>query len=49
MSTVPLARRALAIAGLGFAPSLKSRHHSVIKAMEPELWGAAKLVPEHQE
>ncbi len=46
MSTVPLTSSALAMAGDGSAPPLKERHHSVTSATEPEMWGAAMLVPE---
>jgi len=49
MSIAVLTINALIKAGLGVAPLLLSRHHSVIKAAPPDTCGAAMLVPEHTE
>ena len=44
-----LTSNALAMAGLGLAPALKLRHHSVASTTAPETWGDAMLVPEQKE
>ena len=48
MGTALFTSSALAMAGLGLAPPLNSRHHSVANAMAPATWGAAILVPEQK-
>jgi hypothetical protein len=43
-----LTSSALAMAGLGLAPALKPRHHSVARTIAPATCGAAMLVPEQK-